>query len=117
MDPLACGIVAHFIGDYLLQNDYLAQNKKKSSWVCGAHCLLYGLATFLCLLPSGASFAIAPVVALLHFPIDRWQFVPFYMRYYGQNDFAKPPCFPWSVFWVDNTMHLLVLWASIAILN
>jgi hypothetical protein len=34
-------ILAHFIGDYLLQNDWMAQNKKKSNLACTIHVGLY----------------------------------------------------------------------------
>lgn len=31
-------LVGHLVGDYLLQNDYMALNKKKSSFHCMVHC-------------------------------------------------------------------------------
>ena len=36
-------IAAHLVGDYLLQNDFLATEKKNSSIVCMIHVLLYVL--------------------------------------------------------------------------
>ena len=45
-------IVGHLIGDYLLQNDWMAMNKKKSGengWTaCWVHCSLYTLAVMIC---------------------------------------------------------------------
>jgi hypothetical protein len=29
----------------------------------------------------------------------------------GQKEFSKPPMAPWSMIVVDNTWHLVVLWA------
>jgi len=34
-------IYAHLIGDYLIQNDWMALNKKKNSWICLVHVLTY----------------------------------------------------------------------------
>ena len=34
-------IVCHFIGDYVLQNDFIAQTKGKNWWHLIAHCFLY----------------------------------------------------------------------------
>lgn len=112
LDPLACGIIGHVVGDYLLQNDWIATEKKKRTSVCLLHCALYGLATFLCLLPTAAPAGpVAAIVAALHFPIDRTGFVARYMRWFGQREFSKPPLAPWSVILVDNSFHLAILWA------
>jgi hypothetical protein len=34
-------IIGHLVGDFLLQNDWMAANKKKNSWVCLLHCLIW----------------------------------------------------------------------------
>ena len=34
-------IYAHLIGDYLLQNDWMATNKKKNSLICLVHIITY----------------------------------------------------------------------------
>lgn len=34
-------IVAHFVGDFLLQNDYTALNKSKDNLVLFIHCFMY----------------------------------------------------------------------------
>ena len=36
-------IWAHWIGDFILQSDYHAQGKSKSSWILLEHVLLYGI--------------------------------------------------------------------------
>lgn len=41
-------LIGHLIGDYIIQNDYLALNKTKNSLICLLHCLLYTLAVWLC---------------------------------------------------------------------
>src|SRR6185369_420407 len=36
-------LLAHLIGDFLIQSDWMAQNKTKRSWPCLVHALLYSL--------------------------------------------------------------------------
>jgi hypothetical protein len=101
-------IVGHLIGDYLFQNDWQAQGKKRSSAICLIHCVLYTLAVW------GASrFELsatgAAVVLAIHFAIDRWNFVSWYMGRNGQEAF-RDKMGPWSLIVVDNTWHLVVLW-------
>ena len=36
-------LTAHFVGDFLLQNDWMALNKSKSWWVLTAHCFVYSV--------------------------------------------------------------------------
>lgn len=103
---LAGAIIGHFFGDYILQNHFLAINKKKSSWVCGLHCFLWALAVvFLGFLPWTALLPLA----ILHFVIDRWSFVSWWMEFNGQAGF-RDKLAPWSSIAVDNTMHLAQVW-------
>lgn len=42
-------ILCHFVGDYFLQTDFLAQTKGANWWHLLAHCVLYSLPFFLLL--------------------------------------------------------------------
>lgn len=43
-------LLAHLVGCFVIQSDWMANNKTKSSWPCLLHCLLYALCfTPLCL--------------------------------------------------------------------
>ncbi len=99
-------LILHLAGDYLLQNDWQAQNKKKSTseglLACTVHCTLYSLPFFFI-----GTYSQVMAVFITHFLIDRWFFVKWYMNLVGQRDFAKPPLAPWSIFFVDNTFHLI----------
>lgn len=111
-NSLAGALVGHCIGDYLIQNDWMALNKKKRTWPCLVHVTLYTLAV---MHYSGWEYhdqapAIAAAVFIPHFLIDRSQFVKWYMGVIGQSSFAQPPMAPWSFVAVDNTMHFLCLW-------
>jgi hypothetical protein len=125
-------LIGHLIGDYLLQNDWMAQGKKKSALPCFVHVVIYTAAVML--LTHWPLWA-ATVVAMPHYAIDRWQFVPWYMRKIGQAKFMMLPTVeshnltglagerihrveykvglgPWSVIVVDNVMHLVCLFAT-----
>jgi hypothetical protein len=103
-------LLGHLVGDYIFQNDWMAQNKKNNSVACLAHCSLYSLAVFL--FTSWTWWAIL-IVFVSHFLLDRWNFVKWWMTKTGQAGFASPPMAPWSIIIVDNTIHLLVLfWVS-----
>jgi len=105
---LTLAIIGHLVGDYLLQNDWMALNKKKRTLPCIVHCLLWTLSV--CAF-SGCWKPLA--IALLfttHFLQDRTQFVHFWMtRINRQAQFAEPPSAPWSLIVVDNVWHLVAI--------
>jgi hypothetical protein len=104
---LAEAIVGHMIGDYVLQNDYLANNKKQSSSVCFVHALLWTLSVCVCTWCWNGWFALW--LFATHFIIDRTNFIAWWMdNVSGQGGFKKH-LGPWSVIAVDNTFHLITL--------
>lgn len=62
-------LVAHAIGDYLLQSDWMATEKRRASVAAAVHALCYSL-PFLFLSPSLAAWAF---IVGTHFVIDRWR--------------------------------------------
>ena len=99
-------IYAHLIGDYLLQNDWMANGKKKASWICVVHVLTY-------LLPfafTGLSWWQIALIGVQHFAQDRTGFVAWLMKAKGSAAFMQAPCGPWSVILTDNILH--VLWMA-----
>lgn len=99
-------IVGHLVGDYLVQNDWMALNKKQSTLHCSVHCFLWSLAV---LLFSGWSVVWLPVLFVGHFVQDRTNIIGVYMNAVGQSQFAKNLA-PWSVIIVDNVWHIVFLW-------
>ncbi len=62
-------LVAHAIGDYILQSDWMANEKTKRAWPAMCHAIVY-TAPFIVFLPSPlAVFAIL----ITHFFIDRYR--------------------------------------------
>jgi len=106
-------IYAHMIGDYLLQNDWMAQQKKKSSFRCLVHVLSYMIPFLFC----GLSWWQLVAIAAQHYLIDRTNFVTWFMDFKGSHVFATNACFPWSVIVTDNILHILwiafVVWIPI----
>jgi hypothetical protein len=106
-------LLGHLVGDYVIQNTYMATRKTKESLPCLVHCICYTFAIFaLC-------WAWFPwwgylVVFGLHFPIDRWRLATWWMEHgpIDQKLFASQgaPFWPWSVIMVDNIWHLLTLY-------
>lgn len=107
-------LILHLAGDYLLQNDWMAQNKKKKGkaglLACTVHCILYSLPFLL----IGTPIQVL-IIFIAHFLIDRWFFVKWYMNLVGQKDFSKPPTAPWSLFFVDNTFHLICNYLALSV--
>lgn len=106
-------VYAHLIGDYLLQNDWMANQKKKKIWPCLVHVIFYMLPFLLCQMQWWQLLAIG----LQHYLQDRTNFVVWFMKIKGSKHFAEPPCAPWSIFLTDNIIHLLwiqiVIWLGI----
>ena len=118
-------LVGHMIGDFCIQNDWMAANKanvydknrpdclshhRKGYLACAIHCLLYTLAVFVC------SFWWMPIWGLIvcftvHWFIDRFRLAKRWVntKISGQQGFANGPLAPWSVIGVDNTWHLATL--------
>lgn len=102
-------IMGHLLGDYILQNDWMARNKKNSSVHCFIHCALYTLAMAAVITMTGSSWPIWAYTVIFgtHFLQDRTEAVPKLMDWIGQKRF-KQDLSPWSTIIVDNTIHLFV---------
>lgn len=124
-DQLLC----HLIGDYLIQTDYMAQTKTKSSVAAAAHAASYTL-PFLFLTQSIGALAF---IAITHFIIDRFrlakyicwaknQLAPKAWRYplsegskfgYKDEPFALNI---WLLIIADNCLHIILNGAALKFL-
>jgi len=96
-------IYAHLIGDYIIQNDWMSQHKKESSFRCGVHVATYMVPFLLC----GMTWWQLVLIASQHFLLDRTDIVKWFMDMKGSTVFATNVCFPWSQIVVDNVLHIL----------
>ena len=127
--PLLLAIVGHLVGDYLLQNDWMALNKKRKGWdgfvPCSFHAFFWTLAV--CLFSGWWNLEVWGFLFFAHFFQDRTKVVGWWMQKIGQRQFMKPDEFcwgdslnhdphvrvglgPWSVIVVDNVWHIVSLW-------
>lgn len=115
-------LVAHAIGDYILQSDWMATEKVKRSAAAAVHALAYGL-PFLFLTRSPAALA---VIVGSHFVIDRWRlarYVVWAKNFLAPRGAAAPwarcqgtgydkdrPAFlaVWLLIIADNVLHVCI---------
>lgn len=134
-------ILGHLLGDYLLQNEWMALNKAKNTWTgwlaASIHCILYTLAV--CLFMWNFDWYWMVAVFLSHFPIDKFGLAEKYMKLKGSSlrkyiddinkTFFETPQFGnvgqqmltggfravvYAI--TDNTMHLILMWSAYQIL-
>lgn len=117
-NALTLAIIGHLVGDYLLQNDWMALNKKKSSFRCAVHCLIWtacvvGFAGWYNPTPAeGCRYLISAILLFLtHFAQDRTNIIAWWMDLIGQKQFRTGMCAPWSIIVVDNVWHIVTIWA------
>lgn len=113
-------LVCHAVGDYVLQSDWMANEKTKRSLAALVHVTTYAL-PFLSLRPSPLALA---VIVGTHFVIDRWRLARYVV--WGKNFLGRgnPPWVycagtgypadrpPWLAVWLliiaDNVMHVVI---------
>lgn len=102
-------IIGHLVGDYLLQNDWMAGNKKSNNFACAVHCAIWTL----CVVAFAGWWTNLLAIAFLfttHFIQDRTNIIRKYMSFMRQDQFAEGVCKPWSVIIVDNVWHILEIY-------
>ena len=97
--------IAHLIGDYILQNDWIASRKKKSSLVCLLHVMLYLIPFLFSSLPWWK----LGLIGLQHFIQDRTNIVVWFIKFKGGQQFCLPPMAPWSIIVTDNVIHVVFI--------
>lgn len=128
-------LILHLLGDYVLQSDWMAQNKTKCSKAAAAHAIVYSL-PFLMLQPSWEAFV---VILDTHFLIDRFRLARYVVwaknvlgmpaSEYGKAKWKWSNCSatgypsdspPWLAVWLliaaDNTLHLAINWLALTFL-
>lgn len=123
-------LLAHLVGDYLLQSHWMATEKTKRWWPAWAHALTYGL-PFLLVTQSPAALA---VIVVTHAIIDRYRLARHVV--WAKNLIAPagyrrtweeckgtgypPDTPPWLAVWLmiiaDNTLHLVINVAAVTYL-
>ena len=111
-------MMGHFVGDWLLQNDWMAKGKKRRLFnLAGlAHLAAYTTTVVGAFWFSGVRdrqpafyLALGAIVLVSHWLIDATRLVERWMRFYRQSDLEVVRLM------VDQTLHLLVLAALAAL--
>jgi hypothetical protein len=101
-------LIGHLVGDYLLQNDWMAGNKKVKTLggelACNVHCLVWTLSVLL--FTGWWEWKAAILVYLSHYILDRTGLVKWWVDLY--NNTEKSPT--WIYILTDNTLHLVFLY-------
>ena len=113
-------LMLHFLGDYILQTDHMAQNKAKKTWVAFFHAFVYSLPFLLICNSPLALF----VIFFTHGIIDRFRLARFvamaknmignpsnYQIYKTESGFPKEtPAWVsgWLFVIIDNFMHITI---------
>ena len=108
-------VILHLIGDYLIQNDWMALEKKKRSWegeiACQIHCITYSL-PFLYI----GSWNALLVIYATHYIIDRFKLIEWYLavrncifhvKNFGYGIERPVIITVWLYIIVDNTFHVI----------
>ena len=139
-------LIAHLVGDYLLQSDWMATEKTKKTWPAVAHVATYTL-PFLLITQSPVALVF---IAATHFLMDRFRLVRYLC--WAKNYMGSPPVCddcgcedhvrhldwdylswkncsgtgyhkdrpPWMSVWLmiiaDNTVHLACNWFAVMFL-
>ena len=100
--------IAHLIGDFILQNDWMAGKKKQNHFVCLVHVLVYLVPFLLCSLKWWQIL----LIGIQHFAQDRTEFVFWWLK-----NWKKVPEEYWKELplYVDQAFHLV--WIQIVILS
>ena len=104
-ESLTLAVIGHLVGDYLLQSDWMALNKKKRTTPCVIHCVIWtlcvGLFSGWLFYQNWTGALIGLVLFTTHFIQDRTQIILFWMTRIMA---------PWSIIVVDNVWHIVTLW-------
>lgn len=98
-------IIGHFVGDFLLQTNWMAFGKTQRFFPLTIHALVYTASVALLSLPAGglSGQAIA-IIFISHMALDQRSFVRWWVQ--AVNGKESPG---WMNVVVDQTWHLLVL--------
>jgi len=119
-------LLAHLVGDYILQTDKMA-TCKTSSWLWA---IMHGLTYSLPFMLFCRSLPALAVIAGSHIVIDRYRLARFVVAFKNRvtdwrGDFNTPTGYlasspPWLAFWLliiaDNTIHLCINYAALRFL-
>jgi hypothetical protein len=97
---LIISLIAHFVGDYIIQNQWMADHKT-SQWLPA---LIHGFTYTLPFLFATHSIAALLVIALTHAVIDRYRLAK-YLIWFKNQFVPKASRYHWDVTKVDSSLR------------
>jgi len=112
-------LVAHLVGDWMLQNDWMARNKQNGllNRAIAVHCIIYTLTTLAAVWLAAGNTSVQPPyflfslgIFLSHWLIDATNLARYWSHFFRQSDthFVR--------IMVDQTMHVVILAGLVAFL-
>jgi hypothetical protein len=113
-------LMAHILGDWLLQTEWQAKNKQSNWLALLVHVAIYHIVALAILiwgfdLDLTAAVLVVVALAVLHALLDRREIVIWLMRTLRITVERKPE--GWLLIAVDQALHLLLLGAAAAVLT
>ena len=118
-------LLLHLFGDFILQNDWMALNKKEKTWkgelACQVHCILYALPFLLI-----TNWMAVVVIYISHYALDRTNIVSHLIAAKnGIKDVSNLGFNPdrpfalsiWLYIFTDNTIHLIFNYLAITFIT
>jgi len=109
LTPFERGLVAHLVADWVLQNDWMALNKRSlrhpAAWVHGA---IQGLCLSLAL-----GWLAGLVLGFVHLLIDTRVPMDWWIRFFKKS--GKAPEATSIAIWLDQTLHIVCIAAWVAL--
>jgi hypothetical protein len=125
-------LLLHLLGDFIIQNDWMALNKKKKSWIgelaCHVHCITYALPFLFIASPLSVL-----IIYITHYLIDRTNVIMYFLAFrnntkkeiwkkssygrkymiydisnFGFNKIRPFAISIWLFFIVDNCFHIAI---------
>lgn len=123
-EAVALAGLAHLVGDYLIQSDWMAQEKTKRWWPAVAHAVTYGIPfLFVTQSPLALAVIVGTHAVIDHYRLARhlvWaknQLAPFEFRpphtATGHGDDRPDWLSVWLLIIADNTLHMLINVAAV----
>ncbi|MTI81850.1 MAG: DUF3307 domain-containing protein [Firmicutes bacterium] len=104
-------LIGHLVGDFLLQNNWMAMNKKNNIFALIVHSIVYTTTLYMFSLPfGGIGLTAVTILFFSHVILDKRLLVEWWL----ENINRTPDVF-WLQVVVDQTFHLLVLVLIISI--
>ena len=117
-------LLGHLVGDYLLQTEWMAQNKMNNDWkgwfAAFIHCFIYSIAVCLIMWNWDPIWFVA--VFFSHFFIDKFGLGYYYLKHIKGLDTRSYRMeylselragFNAVIYTVtDNTMHIVLMWGA-----